>query len=76
MLRGVYDSLVWTDETLAAKQELAVSWEASPDATVWTFKLRKGVKFHHGRELDADDVVFSFTRILNPATASTARSVF
>lgn len=76
MLRGVYDSLVWTDETLAPKPELAVSWEASPDATVWTFKLRKGVKFHHGRELDADDVVFSFTRILNPATASPARSVF
>ena len=76
MLRGVYDSLVWTDETLTPRPELAESWEASPDATVWTFKLRKGVKFHHGRELDADDVVFSFKRILDPATASPARSVF
>ena len=76
MLRSVYDSLVWSDAALNPKPELAVSWEASPDATVWTFKLRKGVKFHHGRELDADDVVFSFNRILNPATASPARSVF
>jgi peptide/nickel transport system substrate-binding protein len=76
MLRGVYDGLVWTDETLTARPELAESWEASPDATVWTFKLRRGAKFHHGREVDADDVVFSFNRILDPATASPARSVF
>jgi len=76
MLRNVYDSLVWTDEQLMPKPELAVSWESSPDATVWTFNLRKGVRFHHGREFDADDVVFSFTRILDPATASPARSVF
>jgi MarR-like DNA-binding transcriptional regulator SgrR of sgrS sRNA len=33
MLRNVYDSLVWTDEQLTAKPELAVSWESSPDAT-------------------------------------------
>ena len=76
MLRNVYDNLVWTDETLTPRPELAESWESSPDATVWTFKLRKGVKFHHGRELDADDVVYSFNRILDPATASPARSVF
>ena len=76
MLRSVYDSLVWTDESLTPRPELAESWESTPDATVWTFRLRKGVKFHHGRELDADDVVFSFTRILDPATASPARSVF
>ncbi|MEO8302905.1 MAG: ABC transporter substrate-binding protein [Betaproteobacteria bacterium] len=76
MLRNVYDNLVWTDETLTARPELAESWESTPDAMVWTFKLRKGVKFHHGRELDADDVVFSFNRILDPATASPARTVF
>ena len=76
MLRAVYDNLVWTDETLSPKPELAESWESTPDAKVWTFKLRKGVKFHHGRELDADDVVFTFNRIFNPATASPARSVF
>jgi peptide/nickel transport system substrate-binding protein len=37
--------------------ELAESWEASPDAKVWTFKLRKGVEFHNGKSLTAEDVV-------------------
>src|SRR3954453_2830877 len=68
MLRNVYDNLVWVDETLTPKPELAESWESTPDAMTWTFKLRKGVKFHHGKELDADDVVYTFKRILDPAT--------
>lgn len=76
MLRSVYDNLVWSDHTLTPRPELAESWSSTPDAKEWTFNLRKGVKFHHGRELDADDVVFTFQRIFNPATASPARSVF
>jgi peptide/nickel transport system substrate-binding protein len=76
LLRSVYDSLVFADQNLALHPELAERWESSPDSTVWTFFLRKGVKFHHGREMDADDVVFSYQRILNPETASPARSVF
>jgi len=39
--------------------ELAESWEASADATVWRFKLRKGVTFHNGKTMTADDVVYS-----------------
>ena len=39
--------------------ELAESWEASDDAAVWRFKIRKGVEFHSGKTLDADDVVAS-----------------
>ncbi|MDF1750103.1 MAG: ABC transporter substrate-binding protein [Alphaproteobacteria bacterium] len=39
--------------------ELAESWEASPDATQWTFKIRKGVEFHNGKTLDSTDVVDS-----------------
>ena len=39
--------------------ELAESWEVSDDATVWTFKLRKGVEFHNGKSLEAEDVVHS-----------------
>lgn len=37
--------------------ELAESWEASPDAKVWTFKLRDGVEFHNGKTIDSEDVV-------------------
>jgi len=40
--------------------ELAESWEASPDAKVWTFKLREGVEFHNGKTIDSEDVVATF----------------
>ncbi|WP_216824926.1 ABC transporter substrate-binding protein [Roseovarius sp. EL26] len=49
---------------------LAVSWEASDDATDWTFKLREGVKFHDGTEFDATDVIKQFDRIKDPANES------
>ena len=39
--------------------ELAESWAASDDATIWTFKLRKGVEFHNGKPFTAEDVVDS-----------------
>lgn len=39
--------------------ELAESWEATPDAKQWTFKIRKGIEFHNGKTLDATDVVDS-----------------
>lgn len=51
---------------------LAQSWTVSPDGLTYDFKLRSGVKFHHTdyftptRELNADDVVFSFQRMLDP----------
>ncbi len=37
--------------------DLAVSWSANDSATEWTFKLRKGIKFHDGTDFDACDVV-------------------
>src|SRR6266513_1058299 len=48
---------------------LAESWTTSADGRAWTFKLRKGVKFHNGRPLTASDVKFSLDRILDPKTA-------
>ena len=43
---------------------LAESWEVSDDGKVWTFHLRKGVKFHSGNPLTAKDVVYSFKRVV------------
>jgi peptide/nickel transport system substrate-binding protein len=51
---------------------LAVSWKAT-DSTgrVWEYELRRGVKFHDGSELTAEDVVFTYQRILDPAVRAT-----
>src|SRR3989475_12205534 len=72
----IFDGLVQFDQTLAVKPALAEFWRASRDGLTWTFELRRGVKFHHGREVTADDVVYSFTRILDPRTKSNANEQF
>ena len=51
---------------------LAESWEVHADGTEWTFRVRQGVTFHDGSPLTAEDVVYSFQRILDPATGSPA----
>ena len=54
--------------------DLATGWSANADATVWTFKLRRGVKFHDGSGFDAADAVYSLERVLDPDSDSPARS--
>ncbi|HWL68025.1 MAG TPA: ABC transporter substrate-binding protein [Geminicoccus sp.] len=46
----------------SAVPELAESWEPSPDAKTWRFNLRKGVTFHDGKELDAEDVIWTLNQ--------------
>lgn len=58
-----------------AVPELAESWEASSDASKWTFKLRKGVEFHNGKTMDAEDVVYSFNEHRGADTKSAAKGV-
>ena len=72
----LFDGLVQFDQTLAISPALARFWKASRDGLTWTFTLREGVKFHHGREVTAEDVVYSFTRILDPKTRSGAADAF
>jgi peptide/nickel transport system substrate-binding protein len=55
---------------------LATSWKPNHDATVWTFQLRKGVKFNNGKEMTADDVVFTFKLQCDSKNATTALSNF
>ena len=55
--------------------ELAESWEASPDAKVWTFQIRKDVEFHNGKTLDSRDVVDSFNRHIGEGTTSAAKGI-
>ncbi len=66
----IFDSLVEFDAQLNVLPELAQSWSASRDSLTWTFNLRKGVQFHNGREMVADDVVYSLSRLLDPAVRS------
>ncbi len=65
MLHHVFDPLVRRGRTLELEPALAVSWKnIKPDT--WRFELRRNVKFHNGNPFTADDVVASFTRLLDP----------
>jgi len=72
----IFDGLVEFDSTLTIVPALAQYWKASRDGLNWTFTLRKGVRFHNGREVTADDVVFSLTRLLDPKVKSAAADLF
>ena len=72
----LFDGLVQFDQTLSITPALAQFWVASRDGLTWTFTLRKGVKFHHGREVTSDDVVYSFTRLLDPRLRSGGADLF
>jgi len=75
---NIYSTLVsYKPGTRKMIGDLAVKWEVSENGTVYTFYLRKGVKFHGGfGELKASDVKFSFERILDPSTKARYRDFF
>lgn len=62
----MYDSLLALDLKGNVQPNLAERWETSRDGKVYTFYLRKGVKFHDGREMAADDVKFAMDYTMNP----------
>jgi len=61
---NVYDALVFPNTEGDMEPKLATDWSASPDGLVYTFNIRKGVKFHDGSEVTAEDVSFSMDRAL------------
>lgn len=65
----MYDSLLHKTPKLEYEPSLATSWQALNETT-WEFKLRQGVKFHNGDPFTAEDVKFTFERVLDPATKS------
>jgi peptide/nickel transport system substrate-binding protein len=68
--------LIWSDRELNPVPRLAESWKPNKDGSVWTFKLRQGVKFHDGKTMDAEDVATSFDRLADPENGSNALSAF
>ncbi|HXH10877.1 MAG TPA: ABC transporter substrate-binding protein [Alphaproteobacteria bacterium] len=65
----IFDGLVQFDVNLKPIPAIAEFWEASRDARTWIFHLRRGVMFHHGREVTAQDFVYSFARLIKAGKA-------
>jgi peptide/nickel transport system substrate-binding protein len=70
VVRQICDYLVVLDADLVLRPSLAESWTPSEDGLHWTFTLRQDVTFNHGKAFNADDVVFTFERLINPDTGS------
>jgi oligopeptide transport system substrate-binding protein len=66
----VFSGLVSLNTSLNPVPELAESWDISTDGTVYTFHLRTDAKFHDGRLVVAQDVIYSWERAADPATQS------
>ena len=60
---NVFEGLVMPGADGSLKPAIAESWKISEDGKTYTFKIRKGVKFHNGKELTPQDVVFSLKRM-------------
>ena len=66
MVENLYDPLVRVEADFTYAPALAESWETNDDLSSYTFHLRRGVKFHHGKEFKAEDVLFTMNRIRDP----------
>lgn len=62
---NLYDTLVYPTPDGGVKANVAERWDTSEDGMTWTFYLKKGVQFHDGSELTADDVVFTMNRLID-----------
>jgi ABC-type transport system substrate-binding protein len=75
-LLQIYDTLYGFDGAGELIPRVALSYETADDDLTYVYHLRRGVRFHHGGELTADDVKFSLEHVLDPASKSTRRPQF
>lgn len=83
-IQAIYNRLIEYDENLRIQPSLAKTWSISEDRKTYTFQLRTDVWFQNneafvngqGRRMTADDVVYSFNRILDPQVASPGAWIF
>jgi peptide/nickel transport system substrate-binding protein len=75
MGRHVFDTLIRQDENQRLLPGLAESWRATNDTT-WEVKLRKGVKFHDGKDFTAEDVIATFKRVPNVPNSPASFALF
>ena len=71
----LYSGLLRWNAEMKVEPDLALSFE-QPDDTTYIFKLRSGVTFHNGQPFEAEDVKYTFARILDPASASPNATIF
>ncbi|WP_226780053.1 ABC transporter substrate-binding protein [Oceaniglobus trochenteri] len=71
----VFDCLTEISASGELVGELAESWESTPDAKTWTFKLREGVTFHNGKPFGADDVIESLNMHVAEGSKSAAQPI-
>ena len=77
MIKSLFDGLMdYEPGTTILKKDLAEDYTISDDGKTFTFTLRKGVTFHNGREMTAEDVKYSLDRVTNPATQSPGAGFF
>lgn len=77
MIKSLFDGLMdYEPGTATLRKDLAEDYTLSDDGKTYTFTLRKGVKFHNGREMTAEDVKYTLDRVTNPATQSPGAGFF